>query len=375
MRLIYIITVLAISVSLAQITTMTIDERAKEASLLNFEAAKLILDGKYSDAYDKLHQAVELVPDFPEAHFNLGIACFNLNKYNEAIDEFTKAEKLGYVRFELYYNVALANLYLDIYDRAEEYALKAISISNNSSAYDIILESKLKRGDIDGALKMIDEAQFSPWRIKGFVNNLVSICKNLGKESSPYIERVHNLVLQYNRDYELILTIGNLYLSLGDDDKALSVFEEAEKVANDNRATMNRATILFKHERYDEFINVLGRGENYKVLEQGKGAYLMGFSLFKLGRFNEAEVWFSRALDDGWTRVDCVYSLLLCAQEKDDVEGMYRWAKEFSFCADKNDERMKTVEDIIAKVDSIKESGQNNVIIKIKKDEEKKEDR
>jgi len=354
---------------------MTVNEKAKEASLLNFEAAKLILDGKYDEACGKLTQAIELVPDFPEAHFNLGIAFFHLNKYSEAIDEFVKAENLGYVRFELYYNMALSNLYLDIYDKAEEYAKKAISISNNSSAYDIILDAKLKQGDVDGVFNMIDKAEFSPWRIKSVVNNLVNICQNLGKDIAPYIERLYSLVLQYNRDYELILTIGNLYLTLGDDDKALSVFEEAEKVAKDERATMNRATVLFQHERYDEFIKVLGMGENYKIIEGGKGAYLLGYSLYKLGKFNEAEVWFSRALDDGYNRADCAYSLLLCAQERGDVDGMYRWAKEFSFCADKNDERMKTVEDIIAKVDSIKESGQNNVIIKIKKDEEKKEEK
>ncbi|MGQ9706428.1 MAG: tetratricopeptide repeat protein [bacterium] len=374
MRVIYFLSVIAISFSLAQVSTMTVDERAKEASLLNFESAKLILDGRYNDAYEKLHQAIELVPEFPEAHFNLGVACFNLNKYNEAIDEFIRAEKLGYIRFELYYNVALANLYLDRYDKAEEYAFKAISVSHNSSAFDIILDARLKKGDIDGALKMIDEAQFSPWRIKGFVNNLVNICQNLGSASAQYLRRVYELVVQYNKTYEFLLIIGSIYLSLGDDERALSIFEEAEEIASDSRATMNRVTVLFKHERYNEFIDILGTGDRYKIIENGKGAYLLGYSLFKLGKFDDAEVWFSRALDDGYIKIDCVYSLLLCAQERGDVEGMYRWAKEFSLCADKNDERMKTVEDIIAKVESIKEMGEENVIIKIKKSKDDKEE-
>jgi tetratricopeptide (TPR) repeat protein len=73
--------------------------------------------GQYSQAETVLQQALAVQPDYPQAHYNLGIARFNQGEIEAALESFRQATQLNGSYADAYYGAGLAFLRLD---RAEE---------------------------------------------------------------------------------------------------------------------------------------------------------------------------------------------------------------------------------------------------------------
>ncbi|HEC79988.1 MAG TPA: tetratricopeptide repeat protein [Firmicutes bacterium] len=369
MRYIYLIVLIQFLLFVSLLHSIEIDETEKDASLLNFEGAKLILDGEYERAYEVLEKAIDLLPEFAQAHFNMGVVCQKMGRYEEALGEFKKAEELGYIKYELYYNMATVARDLGDAEKTEEYILRAREFSPGISTNDILLEAKLMKGDVEGAMDMIERGMVSQYKIPVFVNNLVVLCQDMGEMALPYLGRLTELVVKHNKKNEFLLAIGNIYMLCGDRESAMRLYEMAGEEFPDDRAIINRASILFNDKRYNEFIDLMSAGDNYRVMGGGKGAFYIGYSHFELARYDKAREWFMRAFDEGYDRAECIYYMMLCAQEEENIDEMYDYAKMFEECADEGDERLGLVKNIISSIEKMRETGSVGVIIRGGQDE------
>lgn len=111
-RLILILSALCFTVLPSLVSAQTVPEEARRhmsRGLTAAEMAKTDLD--YEEALSELHKAIELAPDWPDAHYQLGILQDKLGKYGEACNNLNrflqlapKASNAGQVQ-ELIYKI------------------------------------------------------------------------------------------------------------------------------------------------------------------------------------------------------------------------------------------------------------------------------
>ena len=84
--------------------------------------------GRYDEAIEAFKQAIDIKPDYVNAHHNLGIAYGKLGRHDEAIKAFKRAIHLKPDDTDTHYNLGLAYLLVGDRDLAlEEYEiLKAL---------------------------------------------------------------------------------------------------------------------------------------------------------------------------------------------------------------------------------------------------------
>jgi Flp pilus assembly protein TadD len=76
---------------------------------VRFEQAVLMLHARqYDHAVTALHRLLQLAPDMPEAHVNMGYAMLGLHEYQAARDFFNSAVALRPRQANAYYGLALA---------------------------------------------------------------------------------------------------------------------------------------------------------------------------------------------------------------------------------------------------------------------------
>ncbi|MDK2865543.1 MAG: hypothetical protein PWP37_1735 [Thermotogota bacterium] len=67
----------------------------KRARLLNNRANELLKSGKYNEAFQLYMEALRVLPNMPEIHYNAGVALTVMERFNEARMTFYKAKQLG----------------------------------------------------------------------------------------------------------------------------------------------------------------------------------------------------------------------------------------------------------------------------------------
>lgn len=72
-----------------------VDISNKDAAAKNNEGVDHLVQTHYDISEKLFREAVELKPDFAEAHFNLGIALDGMGKHEEATEAFKKAIEAG----------------------------------------------------------------------------------------------------------------------------------------------------------------------------------------------------------------------------------------------------------------------------------------
>ncbi len=85
-------------------------------------------EGKFNEAVKSYKKAIDLKPDFPEVHYNLGIVLKNLGRLDEAIKSYKKAIDLKPDFCEAYYNLGNTLKNLGILDEAKKNYKKAIEL-------------------------------------------------------------------------------------------------------------------------------------------------------------------------------------------------------------------------------------------------------
>ena len=97
---------------------------------LNLSAAFKSL-GKLEESIISCRKAIELKPNYAEAHFNLGVILVSLGKLEEAVKSYSKAIEFKIDYVEAYVNLGIALNHLDRLEEAEKNYNKAIMINSN----------------------------------------------------------------------------------------------------------------------------------------------------------------------------------------------------------------------------------------------------
>ena len=84
--------------------------QAREAELRQRfdQAVRLLAARHFAPAIAELHRVLELAPDMPEAHVNMGFSLLGLQRHHAARDAFERATVLNPRQANAYYGLALA---------------------------------------------------------------------------------------------------------------------------------------------------------------------------------------------------------------------------------------------------------------------------
>lgn len=92
--------------------------------------------GKFENAIKAFGKAVELNPDFAEAHHNIGVSYYELDNIDSAIVEFKKAVEVNNNYVKGHYSLALAYYEKKDYDNAIDSLKKVVELNPlNADAY------------------------------------------------------------------------------------------------------------------------------------------------------------------------------------------------------------------------------------------------
>jgi len=146
---------------------------------------------QFHSAIRALLQAVDIQPDFVEAHNNLGLAYLRLKQYNNAIEHLKKSVGLQPNHSDALANLAMAYMKTKFYGEAILYYKKAIVYKQEFAIYNNLAYSYSKLKDYDNAIRYYLRCiQFKPDYPKAYYNLGVSYYQNrLVKESMKYFRK------------------------------------------------------------------------------------------------------------------------------------------------------------------------------------------
>jgi len=104
--------------------------------------------GRTEEAIKNLKRALEIEPGLEEAHNNLGVIQLRGEKYEEAIESFNEAIKLGFNYPTLYLNMAKALIGLERIDEAIGSLRKVLEIDPTNTSAKELLSTYEKGGSV-----------------------------------------------------------------------------------------------------------------------------------------------------------------------------------------------------------------------------------
>jgi tetratricopeptide (TPR) repeat protein len=158
-----------------------------EEALQSFQEAQRGLKAKkpdYAAVQEKLEEAIELEPNFVEAHYNLGVVHLTLNENSEAIPHLRKAHDMDPGILE--YTVALAQAYAaaEQYSKARTMFQEVVARQpGNLTAKNNLAAMALREGDDEKALEFVRDVLRDDNQNVGALNILGLIYRKRGNLS------------------------------------------------------------------------------------------------------------------------------------------------------------------------------------------------
>jgi tetratricopeptide (TPR) repeat protein len=171
----------------SQIEKLSEELEMSEQALRSFQEAQEGLKAKkpdYRGVQTKLEEAIELEPDFVEAHYNLGIVHLTLNENAEAIPHLRKAHDLDPGILE--YTVALAQGYAaaEQYTKARTMFQEVVARQpGNLTAKNNLAAMAMREGDDEQALEFVRDVLRDDNQNVGALNILGLIYRKRGNLS------------------------------------------------------------------------------------------------------------------------------------------------------------------------------------------------
>ena len=182
------------------------------------QATVLHKEGKFNEAVKSYKKAIDLKPDFPGVHYNLGIVLRNLGRLDEAVKSYKKAIDLKPDFCEAYYNLGNTLKNLGILDKAKKNYKKAIELkADYAVAHNNLGNILYDEGDLVAAINCYKQALnikhdyaqawfnvLFPLQAMKFENlSTDEYIPLLSEETSPKYAQVAESIISYN------LNIGN----------------------------------------------------------------------------------------------------------------------------------------------------------------------
>ncbi len=134
------------------------------------------------EVFNKLQEMVKVSPDQdnPDFHYNMGLAFYRSNKFDQAIGEFEQAVDGDKQNIDCYKKLAECAKGLNDFKKAEKYIKKGLSVKNITSADELDLNFEMgliykTKGDNKKALKVFKKIQKKDEYYRSVNNEIVKL--------------------------------------------------------------------------------------------------------------------------------------------------------------------------------------------------------
>jgi Flp pilus assembly protein TadD len=222
-------------------------------------------EGKIDEAEKSYKKAIELKPDYAEAHYNLGVMLQNLGRFDEAEKSYKKAIELKPDFPEAYNNLGATLLKLSKIEEAEKSYKKAIELKPDYAEAHYNLGVMLQNlGRFDEAEKSYKKAiELKPDYAEAHYN-LGNTLKKVGRFDEAEIS--FKKAIELKPDFpEAHNNLGATLLELGKIDEAEASLKKAIELKPDYADAHNNLDILLKGK--DLLVNIF---ETRKSMKKNK---------------------------------------------------------------------------------------------------------
>ena len=293
---------------------------------------QLLSAGDYEDAIGRLRIATSLKPDYLDAWKELGGALTKIKDFRGGIDAYGKALALAPGTASYISAIAGNYLFLENWDKAEEYYTQLTDIDSLSynGHFNLGFISQ-KKDDPDRAIKQYEMALASRPNDAAALERLAALYGSQGKDEKR-MEYLREAVEAAPANYRLKMQLGTAYRQKKDFASAAPLFEdlvksfpdepayheslglvlsqmsarkaeapaELEKTlelkGSDPQVSGILARVYNELKQYDKAIEAAQTGLDAKAGQEALLCYEYGFALSKLKRYDEAIAMFERVV-------------------------------------------------------------------------------
>ncbi|MDF7823934.1 tetratricopeptide repeat protein [Pontiellaceae bacterium B12227] len=210
----------------------------------------------YSEAAEHYENALEIVPDLEGVKVPLSIAYFKLKQYDKALKLMDGASDVD-LTFDILNNLGAACINAKLYDRGEEYLLRALALK---PAYTEALRNLgmlyRKTDNEEGAIKAYEQYLDQRPRDTDTRHNFALYLTKIGNWEFAG-EQLRLLTEEISDEATLYSLLARVEMKLGNDKAAIAAFQRASQLSDPQRALdwMNESE--FDRLRQDEDFQAL----------------------------------------------------------------------------------------------------------------------
>ncbi len=274
-------------------------KKIKQAAALNEEGLKLLKDGKLAEAAKRFEQALQMIPVFADARFNLGLCKMRMKDYDGALAVFNKVIADVPDWPDAYVNAGIVLLNLGRGDEAVKMLEKAIKLDptdpniwlNLGIVYINTAQQKKGLAVLKEAAKRFPKNK-EIWF--AFIRELINQHRSLDVEAE-----FKKAEARFGDDFEIPLLEAKFFIDTNRIEDAMSALDRAKRLgAPEDRRAFLEGIVLESAKKYADAL------EKYKIVEtrEPKNAVLlmrMGRILLLLGKYEDALKYLQRATSVG----------------------------------------------------------------------------
>lgn len=259
---------------------------------------------RYDDAMAEFEKAIDLLPTFGEALFNIAFTSFTKDTSMVSASDFSKSIDAGFNEpFAYYYRGLLELLHKDYNAAIADFSIAIELDPEYAKAYHDRATSKFRLDDFQGAIYDYRLAVTYAPEMKLAYINMGHVKKRIGDFQGA--KRDYEVCINLDSlDYRGYLNRGVAHFILGEVDLAESDFLKAKALAEESAAVLiNLANVLVKKGEIKEALELYGR--SLEINPNLPEAYInRGLAYENLGRLEEACEDWHKALSLGYEEAE-----------------------------------------------------------------------
>jgi tetratricopeptide (TPR) repeat protein len=205
-------------------------------------AESLFQQGNYSDAYMQIAPLRDTVDR--ELLFVLGKIMYHRRMYSDALKTLVDANSLGLSSAEIYLYLGLTTMKLQDYQKARNYAQKAVYIDENlCQAWSLLGNLRMEQNDWQEALRSLNRARDCDPESPDISGKIGIVLLNMDKPDKAAAE-LEKAVDMMDDPGLFLYYLGAAYLEISEKDKADSILSEFIRTWKGDESYLERAVKL-----------------------------------------------------------------------------------------------------------------------------------
>jgi predicted O-linked N-acetylglucosamine transferase (SPINDLY family) len=281
---------------------------ANHFDALQLLGALLVQTKQFTKALNFLTKALQINPDYPEAHSNYGLALKELRRLEEALLSFNKAIEIKSDYAEAYSNRGNALKELQRFEEALVSYDKAIEIKSN------LVEAHFNRGNILNQLQRLEEALTSYDKAIEIKPDYAEAYSHRGNTLNQ-LQRLEEALTSYNKAIEIKPNLAETHCNRG------LILKDLGRISDAKKSFVQALSLEpdFALARWGHAISVLPIIQSH--IEDSRSSRIE-FSQ----ELSDMEIWFTHErLEDGHKSVGSVQPFYLAYQEVNNRELLSRY--------------------------------------------------